>query len=86
MPVPWEALIPFGLLTAMFGAAGTLLNISTRAQNQGKPPRYNIDKWDEMMMKRDKQLTGHIRGQSDSVLAPPGFETSSVWTAERKAS
>lgn len=66
----------------MFGAAGTLLNVSTRAQNQGKvcrchvlykrvflsyvikPPRYNIDKWDEMMMNRDKQLTGHIRGQS----------------------
>lgn len=52
MPVPWEALIPFGqpvsshvlltlltslgLVTAMFGAAGTLLNISKRAQNQGK--------------------------------------------------
>ncbi|KAG6811940.1 hypothetical protein H0H92_005169 [Tricholoma furcatifolium] len=84
MPVPWEALIPFGLLTAMFGAAGTLLNVSTRAQNQGKPARYNIDRWDEMMMKRDKQLTGHIRGQSDNPVAPPGFETSSVWTAERK--
>ena len=56
MPVPWEALIPFGmfkvfhwtiggityvtdepgLLTAMFGTAGTLFNVSTRAQNQGK--------------------------------------------------
>ncbi|KAF9554532.1 small secreted protein [Agrocybe pediades] len=64
MPVPWEALIPFGLLTAMFGTAGTLFNISQRAQNQGKPPRYSIDNWDTMMMERDKQLTGHIRGQS----------------------
>ncbi|KAI9513239.1 small secreted protein [Russula earlei] len=36
MPVPWEALIPFGLVTAMFGAAGTLFNVSKRAQNQGK--------------------------------------------------
>lgn len=27
-----------GLLTAMFGAAGTLVNISTRAQNLGKVP------------------------------------------------
>lgn len=25
-----------GLVTAMFGAAGTLLNVSKRAQNQGK--------------------------------------------------
>jgi len=58
MPVPWEALISFGmrlfmkypsvcvsdgilqptpgLVTVMFGAVGTLLNVSTRAQNQGK--------------------------------------------------
>ena len=56
MPVPWEALIPFGeapyfpmlsiillrnevypgLVTALFGAAGTMLNVSKRAQNQGK--------------------------------------------------
>ena len=62
MPVPWEALIPFGaryiiplarrqetrrltsashffllgLLTSMFAAAGTLLNTSKMAQNQGK--------------------------------------------------
>jgi hypothetical protein len=55
MPVPWEALIPFGaascvlarrggacspttsaLVTTMFGAAGTLLGASKRAQNQGK--------------------------------------------------
>ncbi|KAH9077016.1 hypothetical protein EDB83DRAFT_2178444, partial [Lactarius deliciosus] len=73
MPVPWEALIPFGLVTAMFGAAGTLLNVSKRAQNQGKasrtfytyaPPRYHIDSWEEMMMDRDQRLTGHARKQT----------------------
>jgi hypothetical protein len=67
----------------MFGAAGTLLNSSVRAQNQGKvrlsnhirarpltcivpskPVRYNLDAWDEMMMKRDERLTGHLRGQT----------------------
>lgn len=58
MPVPWEALIPFGigclnvssnhqfltvflililgLLTVMFGAAGTLVKTSKQAQNLGK--------------------------------------------------
>jgi len=30
---------PPGLVTAMFGAAGTLLNVSKRAQNQGKASR-----------------------------------------------
>ncbi|KAF8180171.1 hypothetical protein BJ912DRAFT_1062525 [Pholiota molesta] len=73
MPVPWEALIPFGLLTAMFGAAGTLANVSMRAQNQGKPPRYSVDKWDTMMMDRDKLLTGHKRGQAANTIAPPEF-------------
>jgi len=83
MPVPWEALIPFGLLTAMFGAAGTLLNVSKRAQNQGKPPRYHIDPWDEMLMERDKRLTGHIRGQTSNPVAPEDFAINSVWYTER---
>ncbi|KAJ4472808.1 small secreted protein [Lentinula edodes] len=83
MPVPWEALIPFGLVTVMFGVSGTLLNVSTRAQNLGKPVRHNIDNWDEMMMRRDEQLTGHKRGQRDDPTPPPGFETSSVWYTEK---
>ncbi|PPQ94809.1 hypothetical protein CVT25_007446 [Psilocybe cyanescens] len=83
MPVPWEALIPFGLLTAMFGVAGTLVNVTQRAQNQGKPPRYSIDNWDTMMMKRDKQLTGHTRGQSANPVAPSEFSKNSVWTADQ---
>jgi len=83
MPVPWEALIPFGLVTALFGAAGTLFNISKRAQNQGKPPRYHIDPWEEMMMDRDKRLTGHARKQTSNPIAPEGFGTNSVWYAER---
>ncbi|KAF8827263.1 hypothetical protein HHX47_DHR5000945 [Lentinula edodes] len=95
MPVPWEALIPFGntieafcnssLVTVMFGVSGTLLNVSTRAQNLGKPVRHNIDNWDEMMMRRDEQLTGHKRGQRDDPTPPPGFETSSVWYTEKTA-
>ncbi|KAF8958514.1 small secreted protein [Flammula alnicola] len=83
MPVPWEALIPFGLLTAMFGVAGTLVNVTQRAQNQGKPPRYSIDNWDAMMMNRDSQLTGHKRGQSSNPVAPPEFSTNSVRYTER---
>ncbi|EPQ59031.1 small secreted protein [Gloeophyllum trabeum ATCC 11539] len=83
MPVPWEALIPFGLLTVMFGAAGTLLNTSKRLQNQGKGPRYNIDAWDEMMMDRDRRLTGHPRGQRSDPVAPDDFSTSSMWYTER---
>ncbi|KAG2349219.1 NADH dehydrogenase 1 alpha subcomplex [Suillus weaverae] len=82
MPVPWEALIPFGLVTSLFAAAGTLLNVSKRAQNQGKPVRYQVDSWDEMMMDRDRRLAGHIRGQSSNPVPPEGFETSSAWYTE----
>ncbi|KAI0053751.1 small secreted protein [Auriscalpium vulgare] len=82
MPVPWEALIPFGLVTVMFGTAGTLLNVSKRAQNEGKAPRYHIDSWEGMMMDRDRRLTGHARKQSDNPTAPDGFETSSAWYSE----
>ncbi|KAI0774573.1 small secreted protein [Fomes fomentarius] len=83
MPVPWEALIPFGLVTVMFGATGTLLNTSKRLQNQGKPVRYHVDAWDDMMMDRDKRLTGHKRGQSSEAYAPDDFETNSVWYTQR---
>ncbi|KAJ7098664.1 small secreted protein [Mycena belliarum] len=69
MPVPWEALIPFGLVVTFFGVTGTLTGISMRAQNQWKPPRYGLERWDEMMIARDYRLTGHNRGQtSDPVI------------------
>ncbi|KAL0950067.1 hypothetical protein HGRIS_010071 [Hohenbuehelia grisea] len=67
----------------MFGAAGTLFNASTRAQNLGKPGRYGIDKWEEMMLRRDERLTGHRRGQTSDTKAPEGYATSSVWDTER---
>jgi hypothetical protein len=31
-----------GLVTALFGAAGTLLNVSKRAQNQGKVSQVSV--------------------------------------------
>ena len=36
-----------------------------------QPPRYGIDDWDQMMMQRDKRLTGSIRGQSVSAIPFP---------------
>ncbi|MBW0470816.1 hypothetical protein O181_010531 [Austropuccinia psidii MF-1] len=83
MPVPWEAFIPIGLLTVMFGAAGTLLNTTRRLANDGKPPRYNVDKWDEMMMERDRRLTGKTRGQCVEEKAPLAFQTNSAWPVEK---
>jgi len=81
MPVPWEALIPFGLLTGMFGITGTLFSTVRRGHNDGKPPRYGLESWDEMMMDRDKRLTGSRRGQNDDPVAPESFSTNSIWAS-----
>ncbi|GJJ07141.1 hypothetical protein Clacol_001341 [Clathrus columnatus] len=47
----------------MFGATGTLTNVVRRGQNDGKPPRYGLDAWEDRMMERDRRLTGSKRGQ-----------------------
>ncbi|KAK9897090.1 hypothetical protein P389DRAFT_53062 [Cystobasidium minutum MCA 4210] len=83
MPVPWEALIPFGLLTVMFAGTGTLFSTLKRVQNDGKPPRWGIDDWDAMMMERDRRLTGSLRGQSTETVAPKTFASNSVWGTEK---
>ncbi|CAB4481978.1 small secreted protein [Rhizophagus irregularis] len=84
MPVPFEALIPLGLVTAMFGVTGSLLNLSRRYNNEGKPPRHSMDKWDKQMSERDKRLTGSSSHQSAEPIAPPGFNTSSIYYLTNK--
>ena len=31
------------------------------------------------VMDRDRRLTGYLRGQTDNVTAPPGFELNNPW-------
>ncbi|KAL8291805.1 hypothetical protein RQP46_002063 [Phenoliferia psychrophenolica] len=83
MPVPFEALIPFGLLTVCFAATGTLFSAAKRLTNDGKPVRYGLDTWEENMMERDRRLTGSLRGQSTEPIAPAAFATNSVWETEK---
>jgi hypothetical protein len=82
MPVPFAALVPLGIITVMFGATGGGLRLLQTYRNEGKPPRYNMDMWDTMMMDRDERLTGTRRGQSDNPTAPKDFATSSGWKYE----
>ncbi|KAI8448809.1 hypothetical protein BY996DRAFT_4590514, partial [Phakopsora pachyrhizi] len=83
VPVPWEAFIPIGLLTVCFGCTGTLLNATRRFQNDGKPPMYGLDAWDERMLERNRRLTGSTRGQTDELIAPQEFKTNSAWPVEK---
>ncbi|TIA93571.1 hypothetical protein E3P99_00047 [Wallemia hederae] len=82
MPVPFEALIPVGLITVMFGVVSVGMNSVKFARNDMKPTRYNLDQFDQIMMRRDERLTGSNRGQQANPTAPKEFATNSVWQTE----
>ncbi|KAI1200207.1 hypothetical protein F5X97DRAFT_102905 [Nemania serpens] len=84
MPVPFEALIPYGIILVMFGATGAGLSKLRHWQNGHKRPRRSLDQWDRQMMDRDRRLTGLLRGQSDEPLAPTGFEFNNPWRVEKR--
>ena len=86
MPVPFETLIPYGIIVAMFGVSGAGMSAIKYYQNGGKRARRGIDQWDRQMMDRDRRLTGDIRGQTDNPTAPDGFELSNPWRLEKRMS
>lgn len=46
MPVPFEALLPFGIIVTMFTVAGGGMAFLRTLSNDGKPTRHNLDVWD----------------------------------------
>jgi hypothetical protein len=82
MGVPFEALLPYGVMIGMFAITGAGLSKVRHWQNEGKRQRYSIDAWDKQMMDRDRRLTGSLRGQTDRVEAPLGFEVNNPWRLE----
>ncbi|KAJ5273427.1 hypothetical protein N7478_008552 [Penicillium angulare] len=84
MGVPFEALLPYGIIVGMFGVTGVGLYASKRFLNEGKKNRWNNDIWDRQMMERDLRITGTWRGQSSNPVAPKGFEVSSPWKLEKR--
>ncbi|KAJ2481360.1 hypothetical protein IWW56_001790 [Coemansia sp. RSA 2131] len=79
MPVPFESLIPFAIMSAMFVVAGNAVQFALNKESGGKGIRYSMDDWDRKMMMRDRQLTGSDRGQVDTPIASPEFKVNSVW-------
>ncbi|RDK46994.1 hypothetical protein M752DRAFT_272770 [Aspergillus phoenicis ATCC 13157] len=80
MGVPFEALLPFGIIIGSFTVGGAGLWAIRRWDNEGKMPRWNKDKWD----RRDLRITGTKRGQSSNPEAPKGFELSNPWKIEKR--
>ncbi|KAL4821754.1 hypothetical protein BDW67DRAFT_2414 [Aspergillus spinulosporus] len=84
MGVPFEALIPYGIVVVMFGVTGVGLSVAKTYANDGKKARWNRDLWDRQMMERDLRLTGSLRGQSTNPEAPKGFELNNPWKVEKR--
>ncbi|KAJ5942482.1 hypothetical protein N7516_002650 [Penicillium verrucosum] len=84
MGVPFEALLPYGIIITMFGVSGYGLHYVKRFANDGKKARWNQDLWDRQMMERDQRITGSFRGQSSNHKAPTGFEVSNPWKIENR--
>ncbi|UKZ67412.1 uncharacterized protein TrAtP1_008573 [Trichoderma atroviride] len=59
MPVPFETLLPYGIIIVMFGATGTGLAAFKTWQNEGKRPRYSLDQWDRVSQLLSREC-GHL--------------------------
>ncbi|KAI9373821.1 hypothetical protein BJX61DRAFT_541388 [Aspergillus egyptiacus] len=79
MGVPFEALIPYGIVVAMFGVSGVGLWGAKYIANDGKKARWNQDLWD-----RQSILTGKFRGQSTNPEAPPFYTYANPWKLEKR--
>ncbi|RDI80855.1 Polyadenylate-binding protein, cytoplasmic and nuclear [Venturia inaequalis] len=69
MGVPFEALLPYGIMLGMFAVTGGALAKLDHMKN---------------VMERDRRLTGYLRGQSDKPIAPKGFELNNPWKVEKR--
>ncbi|CAK7240099.1 MAG: hypothetical protein STHCBS139747_001536 [Sporothrix thermara] len=70
MPVPFETLIPYAIIIAMFGVSGAGMSKIRHMQNGGKRARRSVDQWD----------------RSDNPIAPPGFDVNNPWRMEKRMS
>ncbi|EEA20268.1 hypothetical protein EYB26_005347 [Talaromyces marneffei] len=84
MGVPFEALLPYGIIIGMYCVTGVGLSITKYYANDHKKARWNRDVWDKQMMERDFRITGSMRGQSTNAEAPTGFEVSNPWKLEKR--
>ncbi|KAH5657306.1 NADH dehydrogenase 1 alpha subcomplex subunit 1 isoform A [Parastagonospora nodorum SN15] len=50
MGVPFEALLPYAVMTGFFAFSAVSLGKLKEIQNGGKRPRRGIDQWDQQSM------------------------------------
>lgn len=82
MPVPFEGLLPYAIMTGFFGLAGYGVGFIRYWDNGWKNDRFDLDAWDEKMMARDFLLTGTKRGQTSEPVAHSDFKTAQITTQQ----
>ena len=62
--VPWSAMLPIFGITVLTIAGERMLNWHMKTfQTEGKPVRFAMDYWDNIMKERDEKLTGSMYRQ-----------------------
>ncbi|KAH6575460.1 hypothetical protein BASA50_005497 [Batrachochytrium salamandrivorans] len=79
---PLEALSALAIIGVVALATGWGVKTMQRYENDGKAKRWDVDKWDRMMMERDSRMTGNVNKQQAEVEAPPQFSRNSAWELE----
>ncbi|KAI8928695.1 hypothetical protein BC831DRAFT_447013 [Entophlyctis helioformis] len=79
---PAEPLFPLAIIALVtLGTAAAIKGVQ-RWENDGKPRRWNVDRWDRRMMERDSRMTGNVNRQQAEVEAPVQFTRNSAWELE----
>ncbi|KAI4620982.1 uncharacterized protein J4E88_003738 [Alternaria novae-zelandiae] len=68
MGVPFEALLPYAIMTGFFAFSAVSVGKLKEIQNGGKKTRRGIDQWD----------------RTDKPIAPEGFELNNPWRCEKR--
>ncbi|KAG5355306.1 hypothetical protein CJU90_4343 [Yarrowia sp. C11] len=84
MAIPFEALLPYGIIFGLLTAGGGAMQVLHVYRNGGVRDRFAVDQWDTQMMERDLRLNGgQGRKQVDQAVAPEAFKHNHVWKSER---
>ncbi|KAG4442652.1 hypothetical protein IFR05_001837 [Cadophora sp. M221] len=79
MGVPFEALLPYGIMLAMFGVTGAGLSKLRHMQNGGKRGRHSVDQWD-----RQSNYHGYLESRVGLLMRDSDGSRSQIdWILER---
>jgi len=74
---------PSILMNGKLAGMREVVRFSQLYDNDGKPKRYGMDRWERYMMERDSRITGNVNRQQAEAVAPKEFSVNSAWELEK---